>query len=242
MNVITNLFTNARKFANVLRGERHDEIEYDFSESDLGDQSKYYDVATKKDLPAIGNSKVTYRSLDDMALWSWARNTYTEYNPYAFGITQEFNDVVPEVLQPINVAVLDANNIRLVLSEPTQMPSIGIDAVREGADARLAIGYNIEALRHDLRTITNLKIPFESMISSDKDRPYFKSGPKQNVLDNWFYQNHSALHLLLRSTCRSDTHLDKNMLDGINLKGAHIWWDAKTCNAKFKDGEFEVNL
>jgi len=242
MQALTSLFGNVRKFANVFAGKTAEEIEFDFSNSELEEPSKYYDVETKRDLPIKGNSALTYRTLDDMVLWSWKRNAYIEYNPYSFGITQQFNDVVPEVLQPQNVAVLDVDNTILVLQDVQQLPSIGIDAVREGADARLAIGYNIEALRQDLRTITDLKISFESMVSDNKDRPYFKSGPKQNVLDNWFYQNHTALHLLLRSTCRSDTHMDKNMLDGINLKGAHIWWDAKTCNAKFKDGEFEVNL
>lgn len=242
MNALTNLFSNARKFANVLRGDRHEEIEYDFSDSDLDEQEPYYNVESKKDLPVTGSSKLIYRTLDDMLLWTWKRNAYTEYNPYAFGVTQEFNEVVPEVLQPQNFAVLDVDNRRVVLQDNQQLRSMSIEQVKEGGDARLAMVYNIEAFREDIRVITALKIPFETMVDEKKDRPYFKNSQKQNTLDNWFYQNHSALSLLLRSTCRSETHIDKHMLDGINKKGAHIYWDDKTNNAKFKDGEFEVNL
>lgn len=241
---ISSLFnTNARKFASIFaKNQLREDLEFDFSDSDLSTDPIYVDVETRNDLPQLGRSDLTYRTLSDMQLWKWQRNAYHSHNPYTFGITQEFNDVEREIIVMSNNAVLDENNKRLVLQDEQQLPAISIDAIREGADARLAVGYNIEALRHDLRVITALKISFNTMMKEGQTGPYYKSTQKQNLIDNWFYHNHQALHLLLRSTCRSANHLDNNMLDGINLKGAHLWWDAKSGNARFKDGEFEVNL
>lgn len=242
MSIMTNLFAGG-KVATLLRGYRPEfEPDFDFSNSDLPKQEEYFDVFSKKELPVVGSSAVTYRTLCDMELWSWTNGAYTTYNPYSFGITHQYNEVKREVVKPMVGVVIDDNHNRLVLQDERQLPSISIDDVRNGSDPRMAILYNLEALREDLRTITDLKITFDSMVSTNKDRPYFRNLPKQNVLDNWFLQNHSALHLLLRSACRTDRVMDKTIIDCINTKGAHLWWDEKACNAKFKDGEFEVNL
>lgn len=243
MSIIQSLFGNARKFASVLKGDRHEELEFDFSESDLGEQSKYFDVATKKDLPGNGKSTLTYRTLDDMLLWNWKNGVYVEYNPYAFGITQQFNEHQLETIVASNVAVLDVDNRKLVLDDVSHVPSISLDDVRKGADPRMAILYNVQALREDLRVIGNLKMTFNSMVKKDKVQPYNRNSDNQNVLDNWFFQNHSTLSLLLRSACQSSTYkIDVSIIDCLNGLGAHLFWDSKAGNAKFKDGEFEVNL
>lgn len=219
----------------------NEEVEHDFSNSDLSVVGDYYDVESQFHLPQRGKADVIYRTLDDMRLWSWARITYTEYNPYSFGIANEYREPVEKIVMS-NTRVLDNNDDVLVLQDERQMCSISIDAIKEGADARLALAYNIDALRCDLNMLSELKISLGTMVTDKKDRPYRKNSEKQNLVDNWFYQEHTALSLLLRSSCRSAKHVDNNMLDCINRKGAHLWWDEEANNAKFKFGEFEVNL
>lgn len=229
--------------AKLFFGDRHHEVEFDFSNSDLVEQDAYYDVPTKRELPIKGNSNLTYRTLDDMSLWSWKRNAYVEYNPYAFGITQQYNTVTPTVFEQSVIAAIDDQHNRLLLEDVRQLPSISIDDVRNGSDPRMAVLYNLMALREDLRTITDLKITFESMIDTKKATPYLRNGHKQNVLDNWFIQNHTALSLLLRSACKSESSvIDKAIGDCLHGKGAYLSWDKTRGNAVFKDGEFEVNL
>lgn len=230
------LFTRAPGFMAMMRKETRDEVEYDFSESDL--EITEVDVPTKRDLPIQGKSSVKYRTLDDMNMWSWLNGKYVEYNPYGYGGTTAYREK-PEVMIVEKKSEPVSN---MLFEDERQLASISIDQVREGADARLALVYNIDAFREDIRVIVQYSQKFSSMVSDKKDRPYFRNDDQQNMRDNWFSQNHSALSLLLRSSCRSATHLDRNMLDAIHGKGAHLWWDEKAGNAKFKDGEFEVNL
>jgi len=230
-------------FAKLFHADRYLETEFDFSNSDLVEQDEYYNVPTKRELPIKGNSAVTYRTLDDMCLWSWKRNAYVEYNPYAFGITQQYNTVTPTVFEQTVVAATDEQHNRLLLEDVRQLPSISIEDVRNGSDPRMAVLYNLMALREDLRTITDLKMTFESLIDVAKSTPYLRNGHKQNVLDNWFFQNHTALSLLLRSACKdAHTPVDKAIGDCLHGKGAYLGWDKTRGNAVFKDGEFEVNL
>lgn len=233
----TKLFSRAPGFTAILHKEVHDEVEYDFSNSDL--EITEVDVPTKRDLPIQGKSSVKYRTLDDMNMWSWMNGKYVEYNPYGYGGTTAYRE------QPAKVLVADIPVPKAVnksFEDERQLAGISIDQVREGADARLALVYNIDAFREDIRMIVQYGLKFSSMLSDKKERPYFRNSEQQNIRDNWFSQNHTALSLLLRSTCRSSTHMDRNMLDAIHGKGAHLWWDEKAGNAKFKDGEFEVNL
>lgn len=239
VDTVKNLFARNPGFTAILGRNTVDEVEYDFSQSDL--EQNEIDVPTKRDLPKQGKASVQYRTLDDMNIWSWVSGKYIEYNPYNYGITQQYNENKPAVLVPSDIGVDEVTD-RPIFEDSFQLAAISIEQIRQGADARLAVGYNIDAFREDIRMITQLKIPFASMVSEKKDRPYFGKDEKQNTLDNWFIQNHTALHLLLRSSCRSAEHYDKNMLDGINVKGAHLWWDNTSNRAKFKDGEFVVNL
>lgn len=229
--------------AKLLHREQYPEIEFDFSNSDLVEADDFYDVPTKRELPIKGRENLTYRTLDDMSLWMWKRNAYVEHNPYAFGITQQYNTVTPEQFEQTVVAATDESHNRLVLEDPRHLPSISIDEVRDGADPRMAMLYNLMALREDLRTINDLKIPFGSMVKGDLPTPYLRNSTKQNVLDNWFFQNHAALSLLLRSACKGPTSvIDKAIGDMLHGKGAHLGWNSERGNAVFKDGEFEVNL
>lgn len=224
----------------AYKPEAEEEVQYDFSTSDLG-QPEYSKVASKAALPSVGNSNIIYQTLDDHNLWTWSRNAYTEYNPYGFGVSTEYREPVQTVVKSTR-RVVDVDDTLLIIEDIRQMCSISIDAVKEGADARLAMAYNIDALRADLAMIRDLKMSYASMIPVGKQMPYHRGTPAQVLVDNWFFHNHSALSLLLRSSCRSATHMDNNMLDGIAIKKAHLWWDSVAGNAKFKDGDFEVNL
>lgn len=232
---VQTLFNRNPGFTAILRKPMLDEVEHDFSNSDL--EIRELDVPTKRDLPLQGKASIKYRTLDDMSIWSWVNGKYVEYNPYSFGITQEYNEARPQIIEKR----LETVNNKLFEDE-RHLASISIDQVRNGSDPKLAMLYNLDAFREDIRMITQYGIAFTSMLPDNAPRNYFRNDAKQNLLDNWFAYSHAALHLLLRSSCRSATHLDKNMIDGLHGKGAHLWWDAKTGNAKFKDGEFEVNI
>lgn len=231
-----------KKVANLLHAFRpqHD-LEFDFSDSDLLDEA-FYDVPSKKELPMRGVAKVIYRTLDTMDQYTFTNGTYKTYNPYAFGITQQYNEVQPEVVVQGSTVVVDENHDRLVLQDVRHLPSISLDQVRNGSDPRMAILYNLEALREDIRVCGELGISFSDMVTTQKDRPYRSNNTKQMIADNWFYQNHTALSTLLRAACRRGKPIDRAIIDCINTKGAHLWWDNVAGNAKFKDGEFEVNL
>ncbi len=112
------------------------------------------------------------------------------------------------------------NNRGQIVDQVSYMPSIGIDAIKAGADKVLATLYLIRALREDLYSQKRNRINIANTITGV---PRERSALDTSSL--FFYQQHRLLRSLLVDTIIKGNNT--KVWDMLNRNGADVWKDEK---------------
>ncbi|BEG72392.1 hypothetical protein RVBP21_0200 [Pseudomonas phage BRkr] len=225
-NAVKSMFIPSHRevFGKAIRDVEHD---MDFFET-IMDASSYsptelpkgkgesmsIDVLTVDDLPLRGDPEATYKVTSTLDLYRWVNGEYVVHNPY---------------LDP----VVQSSGERAVIVDPTAtLPHLTEEHLRKGGDIRLAMVYNVRALREDLRRMELLNISMESLL------PRNLRVKDLDVPGMFLSTNHTILTRQLKSIMRGKGNYDKYVVEGLARMGVDVWYDEAKRKVGFKDGTF----
>ncbi|MOA28566.1 hypothetical protein D3C78_1495180 [compost metagenome] len=122
---------------------------------------------------------------------------------------------------------------RLMLIDPSaSMPHLTEERLKTGGDMRLAMIYNVRALREDLRRMADLNIGYEKLTKHNLQVP------GMHLPSQWLLENHTMLVRQLKSAVRGKGLYDRNVVEGLASMGIDVWYDTAKQRVGFKDGTF----